>query len=179
MGTTQSKAGTNLLPTQSVCRTPSTDIPRADSVESTSKEPQAASPRHATTEEEAGSREDQLSSPGNFGLSGTDAEKSMTALLAMHLSSKGRGLHAPETLSSRPPYSTPDTPTQRNGRPQQTRPCCVPLPTSPSRHDASCPPLSMPCPRSGGRRRILRRRRGRGPTTGSVRVPIAGPRAAY
>eukprot|EP00966_Prymnesium_polylepis_P064024 1484915-Prymnesium_polylepis.1 len=35
MGTTQSKAGTNLLPTPSVRRTPSTDIPRADSVEST------------------------------------------------------------------------------------------------------------------------------------------------
>eukprot|EP00966_Prymnesium_polylepis_P222082 5138628-Prymnesium_polylepis.1 len=76
MGTTQSKAGANLLPTRSVNRTPSTDIPRAESVDSTSKEPTTASPRHATTEEEAGSLEDQLSSPGHFGLSGADAEKS-------------------------------------------------------------------------------------------------------
>ena len=124
MGTTQSKAGTNLLPTQSVNRTPSTDIPRADSVESTSKEPQTASPRHATTEEKAGSREDQLSSPGNFGLSGADAEKSVTALFAAHLASKGRGLRKPETLSSRPPYSTPDTPTQREGSETRLCPSC-------------------------------------------------------
>eukprot|EP00966_Prymnesium_polylepis_P310849 7181960-Prymnesium_polylepis.1 len=74
MGTTQSKAGPTLLPTQSVNRTPSTDIPRADGVESTSKEPKSASLRHATTKEEAGFRKDQQSSPGNFGLSGVDAE---------------------------------------------------------------------------------------------------------
>ena len=35
MGTTQSKAGSDLISTPSVCCTPSTDIQRADSVEST------------------------------------------------------------------------------------------------------------------------------------------------
>eukprot|EP00966_Prymnesium_polylepis_P033093 769693-Prymnesium_polylepis.1 len=35
MGTTQSKAGSDLIPTPSVCCTPFTDIQRADSVEST------------------------------------------------------------------------------------------------------------------------------------------------
>eukprot|EP00966_Prymnesium_polylepis_P034687 806415-Prymnesium_polylepis.1 len=60
----------------------------------------------------------------------------MTALLAAHLASKGRGLRKPELLSSRPPSSTPDTPTKRNGMPPQSSPGCVPLPTSPSLHDA-------------------------------------------
>ena len=150
MGTTQSKAGTDLIPTQSVCRTPSTDIQRADSVESTSKEPPTASLRHATTKEEAGSRKGQQSSPGNFGLSGADAEEAMTALLKAHLASKGRGLRNPKTLSSRPPYSTPDTPTQKEKRPSQTRPCCVPPATSPPRHDASCPPIPKAQSPDGG-----------------------------
>ena len=99
MGTTQSKAGTDLIPTPSVRRTPYTDIQRADSVESTSKEPTTASLRRATTEEEPGSREDQLSSPCNFGLSGTGAEEAMTTLLKTHLASKGRSLRNHKTLS--------------------------------------------------------------------------------
>jgi hypothetical protein len=88
MGSTQSKAGTTLLRTQFVHRMPSTDKTRADSVESTSKEPTTASLRHATTKEEAGSRKGQQSSPGNLGLSGTDLEESTTALLAASIARK-------------------------------------------------------------------------------------------
>ena len=150
MGTTLSKAGTNLIPTPSVCCTPSTDIQRADSVESTSKEPTTASLRRATTEEEPGSRGDKLSSPCNFGLSGTGTEEAMTRLLKTHLAAKGRSLRNPKTLSSRPPYSTPDTPTQKEKRPSQTRPGCVPPATSPPRHDASCPPLPKAQSPDGG-----------------------------
>eukprot|EP00966_Prymnesium_polylepis_P167252 3866463-Prymnesium_polylepis.1 len=95
---------------------PSTDKPRADSVESTSKELTTASLRRATTKEEAGPRKGQHSSPGNFGPSGHDLEESPTSLFAASIA-KDRCLRKPEPLSSRP-SSTPDAPTKRNEMPQ-------------------------------------------------------------
>eukprot|EP00966_Prymnesium_polylepis_P031387 730038-Prymnesium_polylepis.1 len=79
MGTTQSKAGTTLLHRGCVNRMPSTDKSRADSVVSTSKEPTTAPPNRATTQEEAGPRKGQQSSPCNFGPTGRDLAESLTA----------------------------------------------------------------------------------------------------
>eukprot|EP00966_Prymnesium_polylepis_P301271 6961337-Prymnesium_polylepis.1 len=74
METANSKAGTTLLQPECINRMPSTDRTRADSVESTRKEPTTVSLRRATTKEEAGSRKGQQSSPCNLGTTRHDLE---------------------------------------------------------------------------------------------------------
>eukprot|EP00966_Prymnesium_polylepis_P209876 4860617-Prymnesium_polylepis.1 len=89
---------------------PSTDKPRADSAESTSKEPKTASPRRATTVEETGPRKSQQSSPCISGLLDRDGADSQTPRVGS-LANGPRARVLKPQCTSRPP-STPTTPSK-------------------------------------------------------------------